>query len=277
MEQRRKEVNSALNRINMKNQNWHCKLLATVLIATLVFGCSKNDKVSRVTPDTGNIFRDVEYARNKDWQGNSVTLAMDIYQPPGLDAAKKYPLVIYFHGGGYNGGDRTTAVQKCTTLADSGFIAATIDYRLGWDSGGAADPCSGDTLTLINAIYRGIQDANAALRFLVANADKFNIDPNWIFIGGSSAGADVALTTTYMNDAYVKQRFPASSAALGSLYNAGNNLTNTYTIKGLYAISGSLLDSNLINANKAVPSIFFHGDQDNVAPIDAGHYLGCEN
>lgn len=69
----------------------------------------------------------------------------------------------------------------CIGLARRGFVAATIDYRKGWDSSIPTEQ--------VKAGYRVQQDANAALRFAVENADLVNIDTNWMFIGGQSAGS----------------------------------------------------------------------------------------
>ena len=160
-------------------------------------------------------------------------------------------------------------------MNDSGFIAVSINYRYGWDNGGGV--CVGDTASLGLALFRGIQDVNAALRFLVSKADEYAIDTNWIFVGGASAGGTLALNCTYVTEQYEKERYPQIYAALGGLYNQTNNLTNKYSIKGIYSIAGGLGDSTVINAGNAVPTIFFQGDADEVIPVDHGTYLWCSN
>src|SRR5207249_10860570 len=113
-----------------------------------------------------------------------------------------------------------------------GFIAVAINYRLGWNNGGIAKAhCLGDTASLIQAVYRGMQDANAALRYLISKANDYGIDTNWIFIGGASAGGAVALTSSYITDGYAQINFAIQAAKLGELQNADNSLTNSYSIK----------------------------------------------
>src|SRR5271165_2053490 len=86
--------------------------------------------------------------------------------------------------------------SHCQILADSGFVVASINYRLGWRAGNTT--CGGDSASEMRAGYRAVQDANAALRFLVANDVAFGVDTGWVFIGGSSAGSIVALNTSYI-------------------------------------------------------------------------------
>ena len=271
----------------MKKADWIKILLLIPLFGALQYSCSKSNTVPQgitsnggggdTTGGGGNVtFSNVVYATNTDWQGHTVQLTLDVYQPPNMVAGKKYPLIMNMHGGGYVEGDKSTDAYKCQLLADSGFIAVAINYRLGWDNGGGT-LCAGDTASFNEAAYRAMQDANAAMRFLVSKANDYSIDTSWIFIAGASAGADVALTSTYINDAYAKVRYPKPAAKFGGLKTAGNNLTNKYTIKGICAIAGALEDSTLINRSQAYPCISFQGELDEVVPINFGYYLGCTN
>jgi acetyl esterase/lipase len=218
----------------------------------------------------------VVYGTAKDWQGNAVSLDMNIYLPSNPQAGAKYPLVVYMHGGGFLVGDKKDGISKCQLLADSGFVAVTINYRLGWNSAGSQQ-CTADTAALNTAMYRGMQDANAALRYLVAHAADYNIDPDWIFLSGSSAGAVLALICSYETDAYAAKRYPVDAAQLGGLFKADNDLGNTYSIRGICSMWGATEDSNLVNSTRAIPTIFFHGSDDNVIPPNFGTYLNCDN
>lgn len=259
----------------MEMKKWSIFFLAAA-VSGLINGCSSKDTtIARQPGGDINIIKDIQYGSAKNWLGETESLALDIYQPANMQPGKKYPLVLQMHGGGFVTGDKNTAVQKCTILADSGFIAATINYRIGWNTG--VDTCDGDLNSFADAYYRGIQDANAALRFLVANADKYNIDPSWIFISGASAGADIGLGVLYVDDNYVNAHFADQKTRLGDLNTADNNITASFTIKGIHAIAGGIFDSTLINANKAYPCISFQGEDDNVVPVNSGTYLNCAN
>ena len=263
----------------MKNVKLLMVFFSVALSILLINGCSKNSTTPIVpptpAPGPGTILHNVVYGKNINVDGQMETLDMDIYFPPNMQAGKKYPLVMHMHGGGYSIGTKDNSAAKMLLLADSGFISTTINYRLGWDNGPGV--CAGDMESLYEAAYRAIQDANAAMRFLVSKADEYQIDTNWIFESGASAGGSIALTSTYMTDAYAISYNSAVAAKLGGLNNQGNSLTNTFTVKGICSIGGSLQDSTLINSNLAIPTIFFQGGADQTIPVDIGTYLMCPN
>ena len=90
-------------------------------------------------------------------------LIMDVYEPQG-DVSPLRPLVIFWHTGnflphpqnGNIGGSLrdSCAVEMCKRLARSGYVAASADYRLGWNP--VASSKDERVLTLINAAYRGV-------------------------------------------------------------------------------------------------------------------------
>lgn len=251
-------------------------LLAPVLLSGFfMHGCSKRDEFVSPSANSATVVTDVAYGKNINIDGISEDLTLDLYFPRDTTPGKQYPLVVFIHGGGYLSGDKKSARDKCSVLADSGFVTAAINYRLGWDKG--SGQCNGNETELENAGYRALQDANAAIRFLVANARQYDIDPNWIFVAGSSAGAITALCTGYFDDATVERYYPLSFRELGGISNAGNNLAVNYTIRGISSISGGLPDSNLVNRPDAVPVIFFHGTEDETIPLESGYFSSCTN
>lgn len=273
----------------MKKGLFPLALLALLISTFVINGCSKNDTLAPQQrqgggndstgipnpPPTG-VATNVVYGSATDWQGNKQSLTMDIHFPTHAEPGKLYPLVVYIHGGGFVEGDKSFADTKCQMLADSGFVAATINYRLGWDNQGVQQ-CHGDTASLNLAFYRAMQDAHAAIRYLVANSNQYIVDPNWIFVAGNSAGGATTLLSTYITDDYAKWRYPEAASKLGPLQTADNDIRVSYTIKGLCSIAGGVQDSMIINASNAVPTIFFQGEEDAVIPVNGGYYLGCTN
>ena len=127
----------------------------------------------------------------------------DIYEPTG-DVLTERPVVILVHTGSFlppvlNGqptGDKLdfSIVEQCMRWARKGYVAVAMNYRLGWN------PTSLDqdtrTSTLLQACYRGIQDAKAMVRFMRMTEDNGNwygIDPNKIVLGGQGTGSYIAL------------------------------------------------------------------------------------
>ncbi len=150
-------------------------------------------------------------------------LLMDVYRPAS-DTETNRPLVLYFHTGnflpffnpsnpaqpGFNGscgGERndSAAVEICTRLAQMGYVAASCTYRQGWLPTSQIPEIR--RYTLINAAYRGVQDASTAIRFFRRNADvggnTYGIDPAKIVLFGQGTGGYVSLNTALL-DAYAK-------------------------------------------------------------------------
>jgi acetyl esterase/lipase len=102
-------------------------------------------------------------------KGGPVDLLADIAWPK--DATGPLPAIIHIHGGGWIGGNRRWP-GGLAQFAQHGYFAASIEYRL-------------DNVAKWPA---QIQDCKCAVRWLRANAAKYNVDPNRIGIIGESAG-----------------------------------------------------------------------------------------
>ena len=221
----------------------------------------------------------VLYGKNINSIGTEQLLTMDIYYPKNAVEGKTYPMVMLMHGGGFLTGSKENMAGPCKQLADSGFVAVTINYRKGWNAASRIGGCEGvDVTGLMLANYRALQDAHAALRFLAGNAKKYHINPDWMFVGGSSAGAVTALNVVYLNKEYAAQKFGEAVSSLGSIDRVTNSYTNDFKIKGICNMWGALPDSTLITKDNALPIILYHGTADNTVPYDEGPYIsGCNN
>lgn len=222
----------------------------------------------------------VAYAKNLvDWKGKRVdSLQFNLFYPTGASSKQKYPLVVICHGGGFSGGNRFNVTALCDRLADEGFATVGFDYRTGYNNGGDLPNCTADSISMKNAIYRAIQDVNACIRFLVANSEKYNIDTSKIFLGGSSAGATLALNAAYIDDSTAKIYFKEQFNLLGGPQSSGGNVTAAYTLKGIVDMWGSVVSNQLINTNyRAYPTIIFKGEEDGGTPDSAGHMFECSN
>ena len=132
------------------------------------------------------VSRDLQYGTAPDSQGNPVALRLDLYAPTG-DTQADRPALVWVHGGGFSGGDKTNTVPVDVgqTFAKQGYVVVSINYRL-LGSGCVANPGAPQcTIAAIEAQH----DAQAAIRWLRARAGFLGIDPTRIGIGGESAGA----------------------------------------------------------------------------------------
>lgn len=241
-------------------------------IVYLSIACSKK-KDPQPEPETSNIVSNIVYGNAVNFTGNLQPLLLDIYKPTANETIK--PLILFIHGGSFLFGDKNQVSELCKFYNQKGFIAVSINYRLGWNFG--TFNCDGDMPSLKKAAYRGIQDTHSALRFLVANAKIYGIDTSKIFIGGVSAGGVLALQTGYLDKNDVNEYFPNFSKDFGEFNTSGNNLKNTFTIKGVVNMWGGVLNLGIISKNEKIPIISFHGTNDTVVPYDNGTYAGCLN
>jgi acetyl esterase/lipase len=134
---------------------------------------------------------DLTYGSAPDANGNPVTLKLDLYQPPG-DTVTNRPAIIWIHGGGFSGGDKTKAPFPILArqFAEKGFVTASINYRLlGSEKCNDPEPPA----SCFTAAEAAQHDAQAAVRWLRAHAADYGVDPNRIAVGGGSAGATTAL------------------------------------------------------------------------------------
>ncbi|SHG64111.1 alpha/beta hydrolase [Massilia sp. CF038] len=119
---------------------------------------------SRDLPENVRVERDLVYARS---------LKLDLYRPAGSNAA---PLVVLVHGGGWRNGRRENLAALAIGLAQRGYAAATVSYRL---SGEARYPAA-------------VDDVRAALGWLRTNAAVHGIDAARVALAGGSAGGQIA-------------------------------------------------------------------------------------
>ena len=245
------------------------------------------------------------------------TLKCDIYEPDG-DTETNRPVIILVHTGSFlppvlNGqptGSKSdlSIVEQCTRWAKKGYVAVAMENRLGWN------PTSTDqnvrTSTLLQAAYRGIQDAKAMVRYMRMtedNGNPYGIDESKIVLGGQGTGAYVSLGYATLNDEnelylpkfldftdpsnptpYVYPPvfgnidgtdstyapiYDTTGALVGSMpFNLPNNLGYSNDINMVFNLGGALADISWLQAGD-VPMVSFHCEKDPYAPIDTGDVI----
>jgi acetyl esterase/lipase len=141
-------------------RRWCAAMLLFVALGTLA-----NISVCRADV---RVERNVEYS-NPDNQH----LQLDISIP---DGSGPFPAVLCIHGGGFRAGTRDGYEGLIKKLAEHGYVAATVTYRLA------------PKYQFPAAIY----DVKAAVRWMRANAKEYKIDPERIGVTGGSAGGHLA-------------------------------------------------------------------------------------
>ncbi len=228
--------------------------------------CVQNNRFTEAvyfTPDKIDSLKNVEYAVALDYKNKQTSLKCDAYFPKlSSDNLKYKPLVVMIHGGGFQTGSRTDRRTECIALAQRGFVAVTISYRLGHTN----------EQEQLQAIYRAQQDANAAFRYLIANYKTYGIDTNTVFVGGSSAGAITANNVHYVDQDEWNGIYPGIETLLGPINTSGNIHRNSFAIKGIFNNWGAIIVGTM-QANEMVPQIAFHGELDPTVEIDTNGTL----
>lgn len=205
--------------------------------------------------------------RSQDFQtltyleGDTASLQLDLFLPQDK-SVKDVPLMIFVHGGGFSVGNRTSGHSFGRYLSKNNVAYATISYTLSRKGKGFG--CDTPQEDKIMAMRLAASELWEATAFLLEKADEIGFDKNKVFISGSSAGGEAVLHAAYLDRAKM------------SLH--GNSLPKDFKYKGMVSGAGALIDLNLITEKTAMPTLFFHGNEDNVVPFITAshHYCGPE-
>jgi acetyl esterase/lipase len=176
---------------------------------------------------------------------SEAALQLDLYEPTGPGAPQLRPAFVAIHGGGLARGDKTDAniVELCRALASRGYSCAAINYRVRQRTGRGLQPSP------TRALQDAVDDAGRAIAWITTQASAWRIDPRRIAVGGSSAGAAIALRVAY-----------GPTPSLG-------------TIGAVLSWSGSLYASgDLIDATDP-PLFIVHGAADTLVGVEEARSL----
>lgn len=216
---------------------------------------------------------DVVYGIAPDTSGNMQNLTMDLHYPHlNVDPMPARPLIVLIHGGELLYGDKNDMSVYAKNLAASGYVAANINYRLGWQK---VNNCSYNLESWYKAIYRCMQDIHSAIRFLVHDANDYRIDTSKIFIVANSEAALSAMQLIYTSEQQNNTLMTNVGNLLGGLYASGNNFTESFTIKGMVNWCGAVLDTTIFDNTDYTPLLSLHGMKDSVMPLELGTYKYC--
>lgn len=151
-----------------------------LLALPLQFLSAQSAEMEKTLRDAG---AEVEvYKKTTDSKGNKVELNLYVFKPADHKATDQRAAIVFFFGGGWNGGKPSQFVEHCKYLASRGMVAATADYRVASRQGTKAIAC--------------VSDGKSAVRWIRQHAKKLGVDPNKVAAGGGSAGGHVAACTS---------------------------------------------------------------------------------
>ena len=239
-------------------------LLITVLLP-LTSVCSAQKKVVAL-PESVTVEPRITYA---DRDGHKLTL--DVYRPK--SPARKLPVVVFVHGGGWKNGSSQSARKNAAWLAEDGFAVVAINYRL----------------TNVAQWPAQIDDCYEAVRWVRRSADEYGFDATRVGAWGTSAGAHLAAlmgTRRYPDKEEVSSEVQAVCDWFGPtelLTMPPNNVGNGRTEADIAVSNGAKLlgatvrdvpekarDASALDnvSYSSSPFLIMHGSQDKGVPIE---------
>ncbi len=218
----------------------------------------------------GKVERDVTYCTI-----DGIALKLDLYFPDSTDA-KPLPVAINIHGGSWSAGDKVNSDSAIDipTLVARGYLVVGVNYRH----------------APTHKFPAQIQDVKCAVRFLRANAARFNLDPNRIGAWGCSAGGHLVslLGVTDQNAGWdnvgehkeqssrIQAAAPLCAPADISLY---DGIARSEMLKRVFG-SNTGINPNLLRASPVTfvskddpPFLILQGDQDTIVSPQHGEKL----
>ena len=271
------------------------QIFTTLLIMVSLISCEKDDD-NIVTPESSSptvklnttyevtITEDITYAEglsHDSWNSANtsvVPLLMDSYIPD--NDLQNRPLLMLIHGGAFYGGSKQqeALVDMANYYASRGFVVFSIDYRLNAHKGtipqewiDATSDVAPANLDQLYAMYPAHRDAKAALRWIIANADNFHINKDYITVGGGSAGAitSIGLGVSELGD-YKDEISLSEDNTLST-----TNLSQTYEVQTILDFWGSNVSVEILESiyghqrfDQNDPALFIaHGTEDLTVPF----------
>jgi len=181
------------------------------------------------------------------------------------------PLVLYIHGGGWRGGDKSSVGGLLKPCLDAGISVAAINYRY---------VQNGVEQKIEPPVKAPLEDAARALQFIRSRAKEWNLDKKRIGATGGSAGACSSLWLAFHDDmADLKSSDPVARESTRLYCAAVNGAQVTLDPKplrewmpnyayGAHAFGLAKLDDVLVNREKLLPWIKEYSPMEHVTKDD---------
>ena len=197
-------------------------------------------------------------------QIDTTRLTIEFHFPEKMNKTKKYPVMVFFYGGGWIGGDISQFIHHANYFSKRGLVCALVDYRT--EKKNHTTP------------FESLKDAKSAIRFIKENALDIGIDPQKIIACGGSAGGQLALATAVI-EGYNEDTDNLSVSCVPNalvLYNPV--IDNGPEGFGFNRIGSAYLNFSPLHniKGKVPPTIFFVGTKDKHIPVQTAEYFRDE-
>jgi len=232
------------------------RLITVIIFSSTLISCHKNNDQAAKT------MKNLAY-------GNELRQKLDVYLPANRNI-NETKVFIWIHGGAWSSGDKSefTNLKPVLDTALDNYAFVSLNYRL-------FDANTGE-----NRFPNQELDIQLALDFIASKLSEWKLSNN-VIIGGASAGGHLALLQAYKHNSngLIKAcvaYFPPTEMA--SFYYS--NAFATLVLHGLFNGApndyyDAYFDASPLNfiTSSSVPTLFFHGNQDDVVPLSQSELL----
>ncbi len=187
-------------------------------------------------------------------------LELWIWKPADWKSSDRRSGIVFYHGGGWRGGNPSAFSRQSARLAERGMVAISVQYRLISQPGVTVPDC--------------VKDARSAFRWVRAHAAELGLDPEKLAAGGGSAGGHLAaalVTLDAINESGDDLRVNTRPAAL-VLFNPALKLAGLRAepdARFADAAAIAAIDPFEHVKRGHPPTIVLHGENDTTVPIDS--------
>jgi acetyl esterase len=194
-------------------------------------------------------------------QIDTAKLFMEIYYPDSINAEKKYPAMVFYFGGGWNGGDINQFAPHAKYFSKRGMVCILVDYRV--RDRQKTTP------------FESLKDAKTSIRFIREHATQFHIDTAKIVAAGGSAGGHLAAATALIDDYNEKLDNLSISCIPNALVLFNPVIDNGPGGYGFERIGEAYKNFSPLHNIKAgmPPTILFLGTNDDLIPVETAKYF----
>ena len=239
------------------NRSFVNRAAVTITVSCLVTACApssgqevppRDRGAPSLQPDERVVYR----------QAGDRELELHVFRPSTSGSAAPAPAIVFFHGGGWTGGNAAQFYPQSRYFADLGMVVISVHYRTGAADGVPPNVC--------------LMDAKSAMRWVRSHTAELGIDPDRIAAGGGSAGGHLAAALAVTDgfdhpddDTSISTR-PDALLLYNPVIDNGPDGVGYERVKEFWAAFSPL--HNIKDDHP--PTIFLLGTNDNLVPVSMG-------